>query len=293
MPLQNFIDNSLPTIKAAWLNAVDAFYFTLFNSATTAAQARTALGSTTVGDAVFIAANAAAGRTAIGTVIGTDVQAYDAELAALAGLTSAADKVPYFTGSGTASTFTADTFGRSIMDDGGYTAMRTTMGAGVYLEGPNVTTSGTSVQFSNLDNLPLREVTINLIGVSLNGTADIELWIGGAGGAEETAYVGATTLFTGTAVTSTTNWSTEAIIKAGAAAATICGQIRICAVDETTGIYSISFVLARGDSGVTQIGAGYKTIAGGSKILDTVVLKSSNGTDTFDAGSWSLTGHYS
>lgn len=46
--------------------------------ATTAATARANLGSTTVGDAVFIAANAAAARTAIGTVIGTDVQAYAA-----------------------------------------------------------------------------------------------------------------------------------------------------------------------------------------------------------------------
>jgi len=45
MPLQNFIDNQAPTIKAAWLNAVDAFYFTLFNSATTAAAARTAISA--------------------------------------------------------------------------------------------------------------------------------------------------------------------------------------------------------------------------------------------------------
>lgn len=42
-------------------------------NASTAATARTNLGSTTVGDAVFVAANQAAAQSAIGVVIGTDV----------------------------------------------------------------------------------------------------------------------------------------------------------------------------------------------------------------------------
>lgn len=49
--------------------------------ATTADAALTNLGGTTVGAAVFKAANAAAARSAIGVVIGTDVQAFDADTA--------------------------------------------------------------------------------------------------------------------------------------------------------------------------------------------------------------------
>jgi hypothetical protein len=125
--------------KAFYINGVNVLSATSLGSnivSSSLTTVATISGGTWQGSAIGLAyggtgaTTASGARTNLGIEIGTNVQAYDADLAALAGVTSAADKLPYFTGSATADVTTLTSFGRSLIDDADASTARTTLGLG-------------------------------------------------------------------------------------------------------------------------------------------------------------------
>lgn len=119
-------DSELSAIAGLTSAADSVPYFT--GSGTAALATLTTFGRSIIDDADAATVRTTLGLGTAATSASSAFQTADAELTAIAGLTSAADRLPYFTGSGTAALATFTTAGRNLIDDADTTAQRVTLG---------------------------------------------------------------------------------------------------------------------------------------------------------------------
>ena len=160
-------------------------------------------------------------------------------------------------------------------------AVLSTMASSVLTSGTAVaSTSGTSINFTGIPSWAKR-ITVMFNGVSTNGTASPLFQIG-SGSVATTGYLSSNALANSGATgvgTNTNGFGTSF----GSAANIYYGTLVIYSFGSN--IYVASHSLAASNAGSGQLGSGGITLGGA---LDRVRITTSNGTDTFDAGSINL-----
>jgi len=207
-------------------------------------------------------------RTNLGLAIGTNVQAFDAELSALASTTSAADKVPYFTGSGTATTATFTTAGRALVDDADATAQRATLSAAASGANTDITSvllnqTGLVVKGGSSNALTIKPNETLTAGRTLNVvTNDADRTVNLAGNLTTAA---ALTTSGANALTLTTTGSTNVTLPTTGTLSTLAGAEKI--TGKTFGMWNYAVDSQANDSYVITLSPAITSYETGQLII--------------------------
>ena len=138
-------------------------------------------------------------------------------------------------------------------------------------------TSGTSIEFTGIPSWAKR-ITVMLNGVSTNGTTFPLIRVG-SGSIASSGYVSQASLIYGTNLTAVATFTTGIGIYSNQASDTMYGHLFLTLVTGTTWLASgVVNIAGRTSSACTS---GSVTLSGA---LDRVSITTTNGTDTFDAG---------
>lgn len=199
---------------------------------------------TAAGRALIDDADATTQRTTLGLAIGTNVQAYDAGLQSIAGLTTSADTLIYTTASDTYATSTLTAAGRALLDDANAATQRTTLGLGSIAtqDASAVAITGGSATLSTLTATSSSLASVAITGGSITGITDLAIADGGTGAS--TAANARTNLGLGTLATQSGTFS-------GTSSGTNTGDQTITLTGNVTGTGTGTFAATIANDAVT------------------------------------------
>jgi len=207
-------------------------------------------------------------------------QPLDADLTAIAALTSAANKVPYSTGAGTWALADFSTAGRNLVDDADASAQRTTLGLGTAAI-VNTGTSGATIPLLNAANTFSASQTITssggnelLINTTTAGAVNLNLFLTESGAASG-PYISLTRFSSSPAASDGLGvfaFRGRNLTPASVNYATLTGTIISPTAGSDEGSFAFGTRVAALEANRAAVGRGFYTwnVTGGDKGFDTI-----------------------